>query len=1240
MKKKLIEAHRIYAQKDVSAIEKYLHESLLLLSLFDEMLPTKTINYVMTGEYPELLYELKKVDADKAVSLFDNPGTLGHYWSGANTGQYDSLKKNGLKARHALYTEVGKAFTIEQAARFAKVLATACQDKNIQLITPEVPSWVLYLLIDAFYTTYKNHHNFKEEQRNGWSMALIAKILDKETEKSGAYVLFAAFDRQDIYDYHMDNLNNLYQLSDFKEFLLNHQDFVRQSLVEKLSAKGLSQFIKYLNTDSKLRNHFADAIVLLATHPQKSVCKDAEPILNTLPPYIVKQQLSHILFHGTPKQRMQAADLVARQGENRALLEEALKTEKGKAVIKSIENALLRFSVLDEASTREEAELPPFTPLKDTPLPESAKEILVANFHEILAKAAERAEREIENNKHNNYKSDWAQREYKELNKLNDNKCRFLIDKLNGHVGCLNIKELEIIKHKNRIATLPEFTLFHAVRVMTSNSEHNRYFYSYHFNNDFPTRILDGLELRHIEDVLTRCHFEDASRVTAEFCLESSHGLQLLPHPEQIWPFYSQHPEYIAEALRLMPDNRRNRYNGFSLENTLEVLAKYPVLPAQFIPRIMELALGSNKTHRVSAQNLLESLSNIHESAQEALSSTKQDIRITAIEWLVRLKKSASLPHLYALLKKEKQETVRAALLTALEQYGEDIAEYLSPKVLLAEAQKGLKGKIPASLSWFNFEALPALTWENGEAVDPDIFRWWVVLAVKLKVPSGNGLLQRYISLLSLGSQQKLGNFILQSFVAQDLKGPSLEEAMDEAQREAPSRLNRYQHSARRYPEYYGQYKDITLEQVVEEIKNEVLRRYLGSAIRDKGMLALVCGIEGHVAVSVLRNYMRDHYQRRAQIEAMVAALSINNDPLIIQFLLSLSRRYRTASIQEKARELVIQIAERNGWTADELADRTIPAAGLNETGTLVLEYGERTFTARLDTKQKLALFNPEGKAIKALPAPRNNEDEGLVKEAKKLFTNSKKELKQVLELQTVRLYEAMCAQRQWLSSDWQEYILAHPVMHKLIEKLVWLEIKDGEVINQFRPSDDGCLLNLDDDEIALLDDSSIQLAHATLISDADCQAWLAHFKDYKVKFLFSQIENRIPDVNLTQDEINDRKGWVTDTFTLRGVLTKMGYQRGAVQDGGSFTHYHKYFTNLKCYVNIEFSGSYMPEENIPAVLLNLNFSKEPIYYWSGHTLELKDVPPILLAESYAEYLKAAEACSGFDPDWESKTPW
>lgn len=45
---------------------------------------------------------------------------------------------------------------------------------------------------------------------------------------------------------------------------------------------------------------------------------------------------------------------------------------------------------------------------------------------------------------------------------------------------------------------------------------------------------------------------------------------------------------------------------------------------------------------------------------------------------------------------------------------------------------------------------------------------------------------------------------------------------------------------------------------------------------------------------------MRDHYQRRAQIEAMIDAVASSNDPIIIQLLLSLSRRYRTASVQEK----------------------------------------------------------------------------------------------------------------------------------------------------------------------------------------------------------------------------------------------------------------------------------------------------------------------------------------------------
>ena len=64
---------------------------------------------------------------------------------------------------------------------------------------------------------------------------------------------------------------------------------------------------------------------------------------------------------------------------------------------------------------------------------------------------------------------------------------------------------------------------------------------------------------------------------------------------------------------------------------------------------------------------------------------------------------------------------------------------------------------------------------------------------------------------------------------------------------------------------------------------------------------------------------------------------------------------------------------------------------------------------------------------------------------------------------------------------------------------------------------------------------------------------------------------------------IEDRKGWLTDTFTLRSVITKLGYQRASIEDGGSLivtlNHLVKWFIRSD-----SFSGSYVPEENLAAV--------------------------------------------------------
>ena len=160
-------------------------------------------------------------------------------------------------------------------------------------------------------------------------------------------------------------------------------------------------------------------------------------------------------------------------------------------------------------------------------------------------------------------------------------------------------------------------------------------------------------------------------------------------------------------------------------------------------------------------------------------------------------------------------------------------------------------------------------------------------------------------------------------------------------------------------------------------------------------------------------------------------------------------------------------------------------------------------------------------------------------------------------------------------------------------------------------------------------------------MNDTEKRAWLIHFNDYKVTFLFSQIEHDVPTFTKDQPHIEDRKDWMTDAYTLRGAMTKLGYQRGSVEDAGFFYCYYKYFSSLNISIVIHFSGNGVPEENVAVALLELAFEKGRQSGFSKNKVNIKDIPSILLAESYADYLKISEACTaGFSPDWENKLPW
>jgi hypothetical protein len=213
--------------------------------------------------------------------------------------------------------------------------------------------------------------------------------------------------------------------------------------------------------------------------------------------------------------------------------------------------------------------------------------------------------------------------------------------------------------------------------------------------------------------------------------------------------------------------------------------------------------------------------------------------------------------------------------------------------------------------------------------------------------------------------------------------------------------------------------------------------------------------------------------------------------------------------------------------------------------------------------------------------------------------------------------------------------------MRRLLARLVWQGLDaDGKVIGDFRPTIEGEFTDAGDEEVDISGFAGIRLAHGATLSAEDAEQWAVHLKDYEVKPLFAQFGRsliRLPDDQKDAVEIVDRKGWVTETFTLRGAATKLGYERGQAEDGGWFYNYHKSFKGVGLTATIEFTGNYLPEENRNAALISLSFEKAQGRF--GQKVKLSEVPPVLLSECWNDF-HAMAAKASYDPDWEKNLQW
>ena len=1158
------------------------------LAAIDMGLWQRSCAFVLCGEQEIVLQQLQQAGS-QAATMLGHPGRLSHaFFAIGITDKQARQARAGLVARAGFYAMLD-AETLSPAmlVRLGKLLAAGDQGQSFEPTGANVPDWLHYLVNDALFgTCSETREDATSANRRAWNTRLLMRLLAAE-DLPEALALELVFERRQVADYMIERCLQRLLVPNVIDNVMEEQPGDVRELAPRLSAQGKRVLAERIGGAESLAQTFDDVLVRLAVDSSKTVRAAAAPFVSAIGEERQLELLRHCLVDGKLDERTQAAELLGRTPSTarRALLEQAFANESGKAARQAIANALARMgdaqtAVLDEAP-------PPAPEAEQTFLDDEALVILLENHVALLKRCDEDARDEVEQNRGRREQYDWEQQRREQQHAIGEPQLRGVIDAFNGDGDDADRALLkdhamrETIGYRDRIFALEGFGLRQLA--LWYGPMRQRWLSVW---NDGPLRDWferqdpASIDLRTVDTLLREAGA--MPDLVALDCLQpawrgSPHDL--LP-PESIWPLFYEQPALIEQGLGLSVAR-----SDITLELawTLKVIGMFPQPPVRWRPRLMELALGEGKTYRQDAQDVMRKVPDIGLQVIDSLASNKQEVRSVAARWLADLDCRAAVPALYQALDKETRETVSAALMAALETLGEDLAPRLHPDKLLADARKGLNAKAPAGLAWFPFETLPACTWHDGAPVEPDIIRWWVVLACKLKESGGNGLLARYLGLLSPASRAALGSTILRAFVAYD-----------------ESR---------------------------------------GSVIGEKGILALAAYAPGAEAVGLLQAYMRAFHVRRAQIEAMLESLAGGMDPAVIQLLLGVSRRYRTASVQDKARDLVDQIAERRGWSEDQLADRTVPTGGLDDDGRLELDYGGRQFVVTLDAALKPVLRNADGKEVKALPEPRQGDDADSIREAKQALAGCRKELKQVVTMQAARLYDAMCTSRSWPVAEWQAYLAGHPIVGRLVQRLLWLADDGAGAPQVVRPTEDGSLIDADDNEVALAPGSVLRLAHASLLEPAQVAAWQRHLKDYKVKPLFEQLQRVSPDAALLTDiDIGDRLGWVSDAYTLRSAFGKLGYQRAQAEEGAIFDHYYKEFGGADLRVVIHFSGNALPEDNLPAALKQLSFERlsGP---WKQRAMRPSEVPPVLLAEAYNDYLAVA-AQGAFDAGWEDKMPW
>ncbi|MDJ1467485.1 DUF4132 domain-containing protein [Cytophagaceae bacterium DM2B3-1] len=391
---------------------------------------------------------------------------------------------------------------------------------------------------------------------------------------------------------------------------------------------------------------------------------------------------------------------------------------------------------------------------------------------------------------------------------------------------------------------------------------------------------------------------------------------------------------------------------------------------------------------------------------------------------------------------------------------------------------------------------------------------------------------------------------------------------------------------------------------------NAILQLYLskGGDAKQKYCLTLAGMLGDNTLVDTLRKQITewDLNKRGKMAEYAVGALALIGTNKALRAVELFSRKAKNGNVMSMASQSLAVAAEELGMDINQLADSIVPDLGFEGTFKHFTIDGEE-YRAFVGNDFKITFFDSDNKKLKAIPKKAS-------KELQNEFKELSKELREVVRLQSGRMERYLITQRKWKSEEWSKFFLSNPIMFVYAMRLIWGAFdSQNQLLYTFQCMDDGTLMNQNDEEIELSEETFIGMIHPLSLSDEEIDFWKNRQYESNIEPIFPQLHRPIVKLNAT--DVNLTHSEILQQVPFKAQI-RHGWGRGSVGDGGMIEDFRKYFLDgAVCAVldvyNMDVFG-YME-----------NSTFGDVYFIEGNSYRKKmafgEVPPVVYSEVMSE---------------------